>query len=77
MEYMREPEEVLDMFSEALRILDRNTVHYMIEEQQKQIEERDRQLEELAEQLDAKDKELARLKKKLEAMGQQARELEQ
>ena len=57
--YMREPEEVLSMFSEALRILDRNTVHYMIEEQQKQIEEKDRQLEELAEQLDAKDKEFA------------------
>lgn len=32
------PEEVLGMYSEALRILDRNTVHYMIEEQKKVIE---------------------------------------
>lgn len=35
----RNPEEVLDMFSEALRILDRNTVKYMIEELQKEVEE--------------------------------------
>ena len=80
--YMREPEEVLDMFSEALRILDRNTVHYMIEEQQKQIEELTEQLDakdrELAEQLDAKDRELVKkdqelalLKKKLETLEQQ------
>ena len=34
------------MFSEELRILDRNTVKYMIEEQQQEI---DRQKEELAE----------------------------
>lgn len=27
------------MFSEALKILDENTVHYMIEEMQKQIDE--------------------------------------
>ena len=33
------PEEVLNMFSEALRILDRNTIHYMIEELQKEVEE--------------------------------------
>ena len=74
--YMREPEEVLDMFSEALRILDRNTVHYMIEEQQKQIDELAEQLEakdkELAEQLDVKDRELAKKNQELE---QQAQEL--
>ena len=33
------PEEVLGMFSEALRILDQNTVKYMIEELQKQLED--------------------------------------
>ena len=31
--YMSEPKEVLNMFSEALKIMDRNTVQYMIEEQ--------------------------------------------
>ena len=35
------PEEVLGMFSEALKILDQNTVKYMIEELQKKVEERD------------------------------------
>lgn len=39
-------ERVMNMFSEELRILDRNTVKYMIEEQQQEI---DRQKEELAE----------------------------
>ena len=34
------PEEVLEMFSEALRILDENTVKYMIEELQKKVEEK-------------------------------------
>ncbi len=32
------PEEVLNMFSEALRILDENTVKYMIDEMQKEID---------------------------------------
>ena len=33
------PAEVVNMFSEALKIFDENTVHYMIEEMQKQIDE--------------------------------------
>ena len=33
------PKEVLGMFSEALKILDRNTVTYMIEELEKELEE--------------------------------------
>lgn len=37
----QQPEEVLGMFSEALRILDENTVKYMIEELQKKVEEKD------------------------------------
>lgn len=40
------PEEVLEMFSEALRILDENTVKYMIEELQKKVEEKDAVIEE-------------------------------
>ena len=40
------PEEVLGMFSEALKILDQNTVKYMIEELQKQLEEEKAQIEE-------------------------------
>ena len=42
----QKPEEVLGMFSEALRILDHNTVKYMIEELQKELEEKSAILEE-------------------------------
>ena len=31
-EYLVKPEEVFDMYSEALRILDENTVKYMVDE---------------------------------------------
>ncbi|MEH2960246.1 hypothetical protein [Candidatus Merdisoma sp. JLR.KK006] len=37
----QQPEEVLGMFSEALRILDENTVKFMIEELQKKVDEKD------------------------------------
>ena len=40
----RKPEEVLGMFSEALKILDQNTIKYMIEMQQKELEEKEAQL---------------------------------
>ncbi len=51
----RKPEEVLGMFSEALRILDQNTIKYMIEMQQKELEEKAAQLEEKDAQLRNKD----------------------
>lgn len=38
------PEEVLGMFSEALRMLDENTVKFMIEELQKKVEEKDTEI---------------------------------
>ena len=31
-EYRKKPEEVIGMFSEALRIMDRNTTKYMIDD---------------------------------------------
>jgi len=37
----QKPEEVLEIFSEALKILDQNTVSYMIEELQKDLKARD------------------------------------
>ena len=44
--YSNNPEEVLGMFSEALREMDRNTVKYMIEQQQKVIEDQAAKLDE-------------------------------
>lgn len=58
-EYLHKTEEVLDMFSEALHMLDSNTVQYMIDELQEKIV---RQKEELAsrdKKLASQDKELA------------------
>lgn len=54
------------MFSEALRIMDRNTVQYMIEEQQAQIQQQQGQIQQQQALLDAKDTEIARLKKLLQ-----------
>ena len=64
-------EEVLGMFSEALRILDHNTVKYMIEELQKQLEdEKAAAIREKAAVIKEKDAEIAELKKQLEAVRQ-------
>lgn len=65
-DYMKRPKEVLNMFSEALRILDRNTTQYMIEVQQEQIEEQKQQIEEQKQQIEmllAEKQELERLYK--------------
>lgn len=59
------PEEVLLMFSDALKILDKNTVHYMIEEQQKEIEEKKKVLAEQEKVLAEQEKEIAEQDKKL------------
>ena len=67
------PEEAIRMFSEALRILDENTVKYMIEEMQQEIDEKSKELEEKGKELEEKDKELEEKDKELEA---QAREIE-
>ena len=72
----RRPEEVLGMFSEALRILDQNTVKYMIEELQKQLDEKDVEKAAVIREKDAekaavireKDAEIAELKRQLEAL---------
>lgn len=60
------PEEAVRMFSEALRILDENTVKYMIEELEQEIEERNLKIEERNKELEEKDKKLEEKDKKLE-----------
>ena len=67
-EYMYDPEEIVTMFSEALRMLDENTFHYMIDELQK---ERDKAVAALSEKdaaLSKKDAEIAALKVQLAAL---------
>ena len=75
----QKPEEVLGMFSEALRILDRNTVKYMVEEMQKELDEKNALLSEkdslLTEKdLNAKKQEeiIRKLQEEIAALKQQA-----
>ena len=65
-EYMRKPEEVLNMFSEALKILDQNTVQYMIDLQQKELEQQRKELEQQRKELEQQQKELEEKERKLE-----------
>ena len=58
-ELCRNVEKVIGMFSKELQELDRNTVQYMMDEMQDEIDEQKRLLEE-------KDREIARLKEQLE-----------
>ena len=51
--YLDKPQEVVGMFSEALKILDENTVHYMMDEMQKDIDNKNEMIEELREQNEA------------------------
>jgi len=69
--YMRNPEEVLTMFSDALKILDNNTVQYMIEEQAQKLEEQLRQLDAQTQLLDEQHRQLDEQALQLAAKDQQ------
>ena len=70
----RKPEEVLGMFSDALKIMDQNTVKYMIDEQQKKINEQQQEMDEqrqkMNEQQQVIDRQAARIRE-LEALAAQ------
>ena len=78
-EMCRNTERVMRMFSEELRILDRNTVKYMIEEQQKEIDSYKEQLQQKDEEwnrkLEQKTEELNQKEAELHAVQQQLAEL--
>ena len=57
--YLHKPEEVLTMFSDALKILDHNTVQYMIDEMQNTIDDQKAQLSDKDSQLADKNSQLA------------------
>lgn len=59
------PEEAIQMFSEALRILDENTVKYMIEEMKQELEEAQEELGHVQEELDDVQEELDDVQKEL------------
>ena len=73
---MHKPKEVLNMFSDALRILDRNTVQYMIEEQKKEIEKQKKELEEAEKAREEIEKEKAQAEKEREEVEKRKAEAE-
>ena len=62
----RNVEDTMGFFSEELRILDRNTVKYMIEDQENQLKEQEKMLKEKDAQLEEKDIQIQMLMKQLE-----------
>lgn len=67
----RNTERVMELYSEELKILDRNTVQLMIDEMQEELVQKDLQLSQRDLQLSQKDLEIAHLKKLLAANGGQ------
>lgn len=65
-EYMHKPEEVLSMFSEALRIMDENTALYMIDEMKNEISEQNEKIDSLENENKAQRDLIANLQAQLE-----------
>ena len=59
-------ERVMEMFSKELQELDRNTVHYMIDEMQNEINRMGSELQQRKEELEQKDEELQQSKEELQ-----------
>ncbi len=69
-EMCRNIEGVMNMYSKELAELDRNTVQYMIEEQEKVIKEQKEQLDKKDSLLIRQAEEIASLKKRLERLSE-------
>lgn len=61
----RNVEGMMEMYSEELKILDRNTVKYMVDQMQEQIDSQKELIDNQKEQLAEKEKEIQELKRKL------------
>lgn len=61
----RNMEKVMGLYSKELRMMDRNTAQFMIDEQEELIEKQKEQLSRKDEQLSRKDEELNRVKEEL------------
>ena len=71
-EYLAKPEEVLSMFSEALRILNHNTAVLMVDEYRKKYQEMENNLKkEIQEQLDSQKEQLDSQKEQLDSQKEQ------
>ena len=79
--YQSDPQEVFSMYSEALRIMDQNSMQLMVDEMSQQIEEleqenkkitreKDKTISEKDKTINQKDNEIAKLRNELERLKQ-------
>lgn len=54
-QFRRKVEELMNMYSDALRILDANTVKYMIEQQAEEIEQQKEKIDQLDQEMQSKE----------------------
>ena len=69
-------EKVMGMYSEELKILDQNTVRYMVDQMQEEIDSQKEQLDNQREQLDSQKEQLVSQKKQLEIKDKQLEQQE-
>lgn len=70
-------EGVMEMFSKELRELDRNTVQYMIEEQEKELERKKKEVEAKKEEVEQKKKEIEQKTQENEELKMEVEELKE
>lgn len=69
------PRELVNMFSEELAIMDRNTAQYMIDEERKRVQELERLIREKDRKLEEKDQKLEEKDQKLKENNQEIQKL--
>ena len=68
--------EVLGMFSDALKIMDQNTVKYMIDEQQKVMDAQQKKINEQQQEMDEQRKKMNEQQQVIDKQAARIRELE-
>lgn len=76
-EICRNVETLMGIFSEELRIMDRNTVKYMVDQMQEEIDSQKQKLEQKDTQLKQKDKQLSNQKQEIEFLRKELKKLSQ
>ena len=76
-EFRKDPEEVIGMFSEALKIMDRNTTKYMIDELHETIIEQDQTIAKQDQAIAEKDQDIAKKDQTIEKLEKEKKELQE
>ena len=69
------PVEAISMFSETLKVLDENTVKYMVEEMKQELEEKEQRLQESQRRLDNSQQELEEKDREIQEKNRKIEEL--